>query len=100
MFGLCESIEKLDLSNFVTDKVKTMHKMFESCSSLKELNISNFKFNKSKDVEYMFNFCSETLKNKIKNKYLDINDDAFYDDIDDNVCDNTYSYDSYDCDCD
>ena len=82
MFFLCEKLEKLDLSNFITDKVKTMLNMFDSCSSLKELNISNFKFNDSTDVKLMFNYCSQTLKNEIKNKYMDINDDAFYDEID------------------
>ena len=82
MFFLCEKLEKLDLSNFITDKVKTMLNMFDSCSSLKELNISNFKFNDSTDVKLMFNYCSQTLKNEIKNKYMDINDDAFDDETD------------------
>ena len=92
MFHSCESLEKLDLSNFVTDKVKTMRYMFESCSSLKELNISNFKFNKSTDVEYMFNYCSKGLKNEIKNKCPDINDDAFDDEIEVVVEDSIDSY--------
>jgi len=79
MFNSCKSLKKLDLSNFITDKVKTMRYIFEDCLSLKELNISNFKFNKSTDVEYMLSNCSKELKNEIKNKYKDINDEAFYD---------------------
>ena len=79
MFNSCKSLKKLDLSNFITDKVKSMRYMFKSCSSLKELNISSFKFNKSTDVEYMFSYCPTKLKKEIKNKYKDINYNAFHD---------------------
>ena len=89
MFYDCLSIEKLDLSNFKTDKIKNMKLMFHGCKALKELNISNFKFNDSKNVEYMFSKCSEELKNKIKKQYNDIKKNAFFDYVE-------YNYDYYD----
>ena len=43
----CCLIEKLDLSNFKTDKVESMFLILSDCFSLKKLNISNFNFNNS-----------------------------------------------------
>ena len=79
MSDSCKSLEKLDLSNFNIDKVQTMYSMFGNCDSLKELNISNFKFNESINVEKMFSNCQLELKNEIKDKYKNINKNAFYD---------------------
>ena len=45
MFSYCLSLEELDLSNFSTDKIKSMSFMFFRCSSLRKLNISNFNIN-------------------------------------------------------
>ena len=39
MFNECESLIKIDLSKFNTDKVVDMQYMFGSCKKLKELNI-------------------------------------------------------------
>ena len=79
MFENCYSLEKLDLSNFRTDKVQTMQFMFHYCKSLKELNLSNFEFDNSLSVDYMFSYCSSELKAQIKNKFRNINDEAFDD---------------------
>ena len=79
MFYDCLSIEKLDLSHFKTDKVENMKLMFHRCEALKELNLSNFIFNNSNNVENMFSGCSEELKNKIKEQYKNIKENAFND---------------------
>ena len=42
MFFECLNLEKLDISNFNTNNVKDMNRLFSGCKSLKELNISNF----------------------------------------------------------
>jgi surface protein len=47
MFNDCQSLEELDLSNFNTQKVKTMELMFGACGELKKLNLSNFNVSKA-----------------------------------------------------
>ena len=52
--------------------------MFARCSSLKELNLTNFNTNKVKDMFRMFFECSDDLKRKIKSEYKNIQYDAFW----------------------
>ena len=66
MFNNCSSLKELNLSNFNTNKVTLMIRMFYGCSSLKELNISNFNTNKVNNIDGMFFGCSEKLMDKIK----------------------------------
>ena len=67
MFSNCKSLNKLNLSNFNTNKVEYMNNMFENCESLIKLNISNFKINKETENEKMFDGCPNLKKtNKIK----------------------------------
>ena len=54
-----------------------MEGMFYGCSSLKELNLSNFNTNNVTDMYKMFHGCSEQLKNKIKSEYKNIKEEAF-----------------------
>ena len=49
------SLEKLDLSNFITYNVKNMSAMFFNCSNLQFLDISNFNVNKNTNVNLCFN---------------------------------------------
>ena len=79
MFCECESLNKLDLSNFITDKVDDMTSMFKSCSSLKELNLSNFKFNETTNVQSMFSGCLIELLDDIRSKFKTLNENAFFD---------------------
>ena len=65
----CSSLKDLNLSNFNTNNVTDMYKMFYGCSSLKELNLSNFNTNNVTHMYKMFYGCYEQLKNKRKNKY-------------------------------
>ena len=57
MFKHCNSLQKLDLSNFDTTKVMTMKEMFNDCNSLKKINLSTFKVNDSSIIKGMFSAC-------------------------------------------
>ena len=43
MFFGCSSLNNIDLSNFNTDNVSNMCCMFAGCSSVKNIDLSNFK---------------------------------------------------------
>ena len=45
MFCNCSSLTSLNLSNFKTNNITNMSKIFYFCSSLTSLNLSNFKIN-------------------------------------------------------
>ena len=102
MFSWCGNIENLELKNFNTQKVVNMNEMFYNCFSLKYLDISNFNFDKVANmckmflgcelledlkinlnidknikIDGLFSDCSDELKNKIKNEYQDIQEEAF-----------------------
>ena len=42
MFGVCESLTSLDVSNFNTEKVESMGGMFYCCRNIKVLDLSSF----------------------------------------------------------
>ena len=80
MFYKCFYLDKLDLSHFKTDKVKSFSYMFYECFSLNELNISNFKACENASLTFMFGggfrdslekvICNDKLiQEKIKNTY-------------------------------
>ena len=81
MFDGCSSLKKLNISNFNTNNVTKMGCMFRGCSSLKELNLSNFNTNNVTNMNYMFEGCSDEFKKKIKSKYKNIKEVAFYENI-------------------
>ena len=55
--------------------------MFWRCLYLKELNLSNFNTNNVTNMNYMFEGCSDEFKKKIKSKYKNIKEVAFYENI-------------------
>ena len=57
MFFLCNSLTKLDVSNFDTQKVADMDFMFSGCSNLTTLDISNFNTKKVTTMLSMFTCC-------------------------------------------
>ena len=67
MFKECSSLEKLNLSNFNTNKVTDMSYIFFGCHAIKELNLPSYL--KIYNVIYK-NFillgCSDEIINKIK----------------------------------
>ena len=60
----CESLTNLNLSNFNTQNVTSMFRMFEGCKSLTSLNLSNFNTQNFIDMARMFKGC-KSLKNGI-----------------------------------
>ena len=70
MFYKCQSLEKLDLSNFNTSKVQDMKWMFDGCSSLMNLNILNFDTSKVLDMRWMFEGCSPLINVKVSRPLL------------------------------
>ena len=78
IFKNCSSLEELNLSIFNINNVTNMTDMFFGCKSLKELNLSNFNTNNVKSMSEMFSFCSDELKSKIRSKYKNFNETAFY----------------------
>ena len=56
-----------------------MNRMFSYCSSLKELNISNFNTDNVTDMNRMFYQCTYELKLKIQSQYKNFNETAFED---------------------
>ena len=58
MFYNCQSLQSIDLSNFITDMVNNMGKMFQGCASLKYVDISNFNTELVNSFDYLFYGCS------------------------------------------
>ena len=59
LFKGCKSMEKADLSGFVTDNVTDMSSMFEGCGNLRELDISSFDTHSCSDMSRMFSYCAK-----------------------------------------
>ena len=62
LFSSCDSLIKLDLSNFNTQIVTNMHCMFAQCRALLNINLSNFYTNKVTDMGWMFWCCKSLTK--------------------------------------
>jgi surface protein len=56
MFGACESLVSIDLSNFNTEKVKRMDEMFWACD-FTFIDLSKFKTHNVVNMSSMFNGC-------------------------------------------
>lgn len=67
MFGVCESLEALDLSNFDTGRVTNMKNMFYSCYELKTLDVSSFVTSKVTDMCMMFYDCKNLTSLNLNN---------------------------------
>ena len=61
IYGDCESIINIDLSNFNTNNVTDMNGMFYGCSSLNNIDLSNFNTNNVTNMNGMFYGCSSLL---------------------------------------
>lgn len=58
MFGVCRSLEELDLSGFDTSNVKDMSNMFYECTGLKKLDLTDFNTSRVTSMASMFNQCN------------------------------------------
>ena len=59
MFSGCSQLETIDLSNFNTQKVRTMSQLFNNCSSLISLDLNYFNTTNVGDMSYIFRGCSK-----------------------------------------
>ena len=60
-------LTSLNLSNFNTNNVKDMSRMFYKCSSLTSLNLSNLNTNNVNNMSYMFYKCSSLTSLNLSN---------------------------------
>ena len=65
MFEGCNSLTNLNLSNFNTQNVTDMNKMFWGCKSLTNLNLSNFNTQNVINVGGMFYNCYSLKKKNV-----------------------------------
>ena len=61
MFYKCTSLESLNLTNIKTNNVTNMSHMFYDCPSLKSLNLSSFDTRKVQNMREMFYNCSSLV---------------------------------------
>ena len=67
LFGNCDHIHEIDLSNFNTNNVTNMNGMFAGCSSLTNIDLSNFNTNNVTNMEAMFTGCSSLTNIDLSN---------------------------------
>ena len=66
IFSGCNSLTKIDLSNFNTQNVINMSRMFLGCNSLTNIDLSNFNTQNVTNMNNMFRGCNSlTIKNLI-----------------------------------
>ena len=70
MFYGCSSLENLDILNFNTANVTTMHSMFYGCNKLKKLDLSSFDTSNVVEMSYMFNRASSLEKIYASEKFV------------------------------
>ena len=58
MFSQCHKLKEIKgLDKFITNKVKNMSGMFQFCKGLEYIDLSNFNFESVTNMAYMFNQC-------------------------------------------
>ena len=67
MFGFCESLTSLDLSNFDTSNVTDMSLLFQYCRNLTSLDVSKFNTSNVQNMDSMFAHCSSLTSLDISN---------------------------------
>jgi surface protein len=59
MFGSCESLTNIDVSNFNTANVDNMRAMFYNCAELGNVDVRGFKTDNVTDMSWMFAYCKK-----------------------------------------
>ena len=67
MFGACDNLISLDLSNFDTSQVTNMNFMFSGCSTLTSLDLSSFDTSQVTDIYSMFSGCNRLTHLDMRN---------------------------------
>lgn len=57
MFGSCENLKKIDISDWNVSNVQKMNMMFSDCISLKKINLAKWNVKKDTDIGGMFDGC-------------------------------------------
>jgi surface protein len=57
LFGWCNKLTSLDMSNWYTNKVTDMGNMFNACRLLTSLDLSNWNLSSAENVSTMFESC-------------------------------------------
>ena len=70
MFGHCESLKSLDLTNFNTENVENMSFMFRDCYALKSLDLSSFNTAKVTSMSRMFYICKALTTIYVSDKFV------------------------------
>ena len=67
LFSECESLMKIDLSNFNSQNVTNLSYIFYKCKSLSKINLSNINTQNVTDMSYMFCRCKSLSDINISN---------------------------------
>ena len=67
MFYGCSSLDKVNLSDFNTNNVTNMSYLFFGCSSLTNINLSSFNTDKVTNMSYMFYNCNSLTNINLSN---------------------------------
>ena len=65
LFGGCENLREIDLSELDTAGVVSVAGMFAGCSSLKEIDLSGFQMDDVTDMQSMFSDCTSLKSIKV-----------------------------------
>ena len=76
MFYCCFNLKKITFSDFNTNKVINMRRMFTECRSLIDLGVSKLNLKETINCQSMFTECSDELFKKMK-EYKYIKKEAF-----------------------
>lgn len=57
LFGNCQGVTQIDLSDFDTSETTTMESMFYACNSLQEINLNGINTSKVINMSLMFSSC-------------------------------------------
>ena len=77
MFYKCSSLNELTFSNFNTSNAINMSNMFDGCKYLNFSNIPNFNLKNNPRIKYMFSNTKKEYQQKLKDKFNNINNNAF-----------------------
>ena len=77
MFYNCYSLSELKLTKFNFYNVLNMTHMFDGCTSLINLDIPNLDIKNNTRIKYMFYNLNIQSKNKLKDRFNDIDKDTF-----------------------
>ena len=67
IFCGCKNLERVDVSNWNTSKVTTIHRVFSSCEKLEEIDVSKWNTSNVTDMSWTFGDCYSVTKLDVSN---------------------------------